>query len=69
MIKDLYRYPEMANPQLRPRYSGVATFFRSPLVDSLNGVDVGVVGIPFDGGVTHRTGHGMAPAPCATKAP
>lgn len=56
MIKDLHRYPEMANPQLRPRYSGVATFFRSPLVDSLEGVDIGVVGIPFDGGVTNRTG-------------
>jgi len=26
-IKDLKRYPEMSEPQLRPRYSGVATFF------------------------------------------
>jgi guanidinopropionase len=56
MIKDIKRYPEMANPQLRPRYSGVATFFRTPLLDDARGVDVGVVGIPFDGGVTNRTG-------------
>lgn len=55
-IKDLKRYPEMAEPQLRPRYSGVATFFRTPLVDTLQGVDVGVIGVPFDGGVTNRTG-------------
>jgi guanidinopropionase len=56
MIKDLKRYPEMADPQLRPRYSGVATFFRTPLRDDAEGVDIGVVGIPFDGGVTNRTG-------------
>ena len=56
MIKDLTRYPEMADPQLRPRYSGVATFFRTPLLDDAKGVDIGVVGIPFDGGVTNRTG-------------
>ena len=46
----------MADPQLRPRYSGVATFFRTPLRDSAKGLDITVVGVPFDGGVTHRTG-------------
>lgn len=56
MIKDLAHYPEMANPQLRPRYSGVASFFRTPLVETAQGVDIGVLGVPFDGGVTNRTG-------------
>ncbi|MBT3065598.1 agmatinase [Rhodoferax sp. U11-2br] len=56
MIKDIQCYPEMANPQLRPRYSGLASFFRTPLVDQLDGVDIGVIGVPFDGGVTNRTG-------------
>lgn len=55
-LKDLKRYPEMSEPQLRPRYSGVATFFRTPVVDTLEGVDIGVIGVPFDGGVTNRTG-------------
>mgnify|MGYP006287372103 CR=1 FL=1 len=55
-IKDLKKYPEMTEPQLRPRYSGVATFFRTPLVDTLKDVDIGVIGVPFDGGVTNRTG-------------
>jgi guanidinopropionase len=56
MIKDILHYPDLAEPQLRPRYSGVATFFRTPWVDDAKGVDIGVVGIPFDGGVTNRTG-------------
>ena len=56
MIKDIQLNPEMANPQLRPRYSGLASFFRTPLVDQLDGVDIGVIGVPFDGGVTNRTG-------------
>jgi guanidinopropionase len=56
MIKDITHYPEMANPQLRPRYSGVASFFRTAPVDDARGIEVGVLGIPFDGGVTNRTG-------------
>lgn len=56
MIKDIRHYPELADPQLRPRYSGVATFFRTPLRDDPAGVDIGVIGVPFDGGVTNRTG-------------
>ncbi len=47
---------DITDPQLRPRYSGVATFFRTPLRDSAEGVDIAVVGVPFDGGATHRTG-------------
>ena len=52
----LERYPEYADPALRPRYTGVATFMRAPVTDDLSGVDVGLVGVPFDGGVTNRTG-------------
>ena len=62
MIKDIRLYPEMANPQLRPRYSGLASFFRTPLVDQLDGVDIGVIGVPFDGGVTNRTGARHGPS-------
>ena len=56
MIKDIKHYPELAEPQLRPRYSGVASFFRTPVADSAEGIDIGVLGIPFDGGVTNRSG-------------
>ena len=43
----------------RPRYSGVATFMRQSLRESESDwqdVDVGLIGVPFDGGVTNRPG-------------
>ncbi|WP_298939540.1 agmatinase [uncultured Psychromonas sp.] len=42
--------------QKLPRYSGIATFMRSPYQPSLENVDIGLIGVPFDGGVTNRTG-------------
>ncbi len=48
--------PEFANPMLRPRYTGIPTFMRTPFTEDLSRVDIGLVGIPFDGGVTNRTG-------------
>jgi len=39
-----------------PRYTGLATFFRAPFSDDPSDVDIGVIGVPFDGGVTNRTG-------------
>ncbi|HEY5301811.1 MAG TPA: agmatinase [Acetobacteraceae bacterium] len=56
MIKQPSKYPELADPQARPRYAGVATFFRAPYTDALDDVDIGVIGVPFDGGVTNRSG-------------
>ncbi|MBT6275596.1 MAG: agmatinase [Chromatiales bacterium] len=40
----------------RPRYTGLATFMRAPIGEDLSQVDIGLVGVPFDGGVTNRTG-------------
>lgn len=56
MIKTIERYPELADPQRQPRYTGIPTFFRLPYTETLDGLDIGIVGVPFDGGVTHRTG-------------
>ncbi len=55
-IKRIERYPEMADPQAQPRYVGIPTFFRTPATDDLAGADIGIIGIPYDGGVTHRSG-------------
>ncbi|MEL6621285.1 MAG: agmatinase [Pseudomonadota bacterium] len=41
---------------LGPRYTGLATFMRAPLVSSLSDIDIALVGVPFDGGVTNRPG-------------
>lgn len=55
-IKQTTRYHEMADPQTQPRFSGIPTFFRVPYEQDLAQVDIGVIGVPFDGGVTNRPG-------------
>ncbi len=44
-----------------PRYSGVATFMRTPRIDDLTHVDIGVFGVPFDS-ATYRGGTREGPA-------
>jgi agmatinase len=44
-----------------PRFTGPPTFARLPLVRSLDGVDVAIVGVPFDTGVTYRVGGRFGP--------
>ncbi len=39
-----------------PRYTGIPTFFRAQHVTDLSNVDIGLIGVPFDGGVTNRPG-------------
>lgn len=40
---------------LVPRFAGAATFMRLPIATP-DQVDIAIVGVPFDGGVTNRTG-------------
>jgi agmatinase len=44
-----------------PRFTGPSTFARLPLVRTLEEVDVAVVGVPFDTGVTYRVGGRFGP--------
>jgi agmatinase len=44
-----------------PRYTGVRTFARCPLVEDPDGVDVGVVGVPFDTATSNRPGARFGP--------
>ena len=46
---------------LTPRYAGVKTFARCPLVESPEDVDVAVLGIPFDTATTNRPGARFGP--------
>ena len=39
-----------------PRFAGVASFMRLPLVEDWGGVDIGLIGVPWDGGTTNRAG-------------
>lgn len=56
MIKQPTQYHEMADPQARPRYTGIPTFFRTPYTEDLAEAQIGIIGVPFDGGVTNRSG-------------
>jgi guanidinopropionase len=43
-------------PMKEPRYTDIATFMRAPLAASLADVDIGLIGVPTDLGVTNRPG-------------
>ncbi len=45
-----------------PRFSGVKTFFRMPYVAVDADYDVGIVGVPYDGGVSYRPGARFGPS-------
>ena len=44
------------NPMKEPRYTEIATFMRAPLASTLNNIDIGLIGVPTDLGVTNRPG-------------
>jgi guanidinopropionase len=44
------------NPMNAPRYMDIATFMRAPLVRDPSQVDIGLIGVPFDGAVSNRAG-------------
>ena len=41
-----------------PRFAGIATFMRLPHVkpEDADDVDIGIIGVPWDGGTTNRPG-------------
>ncbi|MGC9665469.1 agmatinase [Planosporangium sp. 12N6] len=45
-----------------PRFAGPATFARLPRIDEVTDVDVAVVGVPFDTGVSYRPGARFGPS-------
>jgi agmatinase len=45
-----------------PRFAGPATFARLPRADEVSDIDVAVVGVPFDSGVSYRPGARFGPA-------
>jgi guanidinopropionase len=47
---------ESYDPMAEPRYTDIATFMRAPLARTLEGVDIGLIGVPTDLGVTNRPG-------------
>jgi agmatinase len=59
-MRPRYQPPDAS---LAPRYTGIRTFARFPHVpDDLDGVDVAVIGVPFDTATTMRPGARFGPA-------
>ena len=56
MTKYPTQYQDFNDPQARPRYTGIASFFRAPIAEDAREADIALIGVPFDGGVTHRSG-------------
>lgn len=44
-----------------PRYGGISTFGRLPLIDDVSEIDIAVLGVPFDSGVSYRSGARFGP--------
>ena len=42
-------------------YSGICTFGRRPHTRELDGVDVAIVGVPYDGATSYRSGTRFGP--------
>jgi agmatinase len=56
----------MSNPTPRdafrsPRFAQPSTFMRLPVVEDLRGVDVAILGVPFDAGTSYRPGARLGP--------
>ena len=60
---DLTQFNQPLSGLITPRFGGIATWGRLPHVplDEAKNVDIGVVGIPWDGGTTNRPGPRHAP--------
>ena len=46
---------------VRPRYTGISTFFRTEATDSLENLDIALMGVPYDGGASNRPGARYGP--------
>lgn len=59
-MREAKRY-QPASSLESPRFSGIRTFMRLPHVQTTDGVDFAIIGIPFDDAVTYRSGARFGP--------
>jgi guanidinopropionase len=50
------QFAQPPDNNVMPRFSGFATFMRTPIIETFTDVDIAMVGVPWDGGVTNRAG-------------
>ncbi len=49
------------DPRKSPRFAGIKTFMRLPHLETTEGIDFAVVGVPFDTGASFRVGARFGP--------
>ena len=49
------------DPRESPRFAGIKTFMRLPHLKTTEGVDIAIVGVPFDTGASYRVGARFGP--------
>jgi len=54
-------HPMPADALDYPRFAGISTFMRLPHITDPGRLDVALIGIPYDGGATYRTGPRFGP--------
>ncbi len=52
---------EEDSPMIQPPYMEIATFMRTPYVPNFENIDIALIGVPFDMGVTNRNGARQGP--------
>src|SRR5580704_2296636 len=55
-LNEKVSYDADFDPRFAPRFAEIATFLRAPHQLDLAGIDIGIAGVPFDGGATNRAG-------------
>ena len=48
-------------PQQQPKFAGIKTYMRLPHYQAAGGMDFAVVGVPWDGATSYRTGQRLGP--------
>src|SRR6476660_651742 len=54
-------HPQPVDALVYPRFSGIATFMRLPHIPRAQELDIALIGIPYDGGATYRSGPRFGP--------
>lgn len=54
-------HPSPVNAMEYPRFAGLSTFMRLPHISDAKRLDVALIGVPFDGGTSYRTGARFGP--------
>ena len=55
-MQDKPDWPQPVDGTVTPRFAGPVTFMRLPLLPDATGLDIALLGVPFDGGTTNRPG-------------